>query len=237
MNFAYNAGTATLTVDRELQLDFAQALTNADYSSLLLRNQSFTVSHVATGDEDGINLPWFNKADAGLLFFELHGDEREVSLEVQRYYNTSANRVYLSIFSSRGNSEPIIHTAGFRLNPNRLPLLTIGFDLPTASLKNVSMEQRPSFTFPSSFSCSPSLTFPIRKAVQVVLTRAFYLASASAALFWIVFRLAASIGLLVVLVWLWRQYRASRQAQEADLEIGHVGETTVVDIPSSKEGK
>ncbi len=35
---------------------------------------------VKTGDQDGINLPWFAKADASLLFWEIHGDVVDLPL-------------------------------------------------------------------------------------------------------------------------------------------------------------
>lgn len=236
LNFAYNSSAATLTVNRELELDLAQALTNADNPTLSLRNQSFTISHVATGDLDGINLPWFNKADACLLYFELHGDEREVSLEVQRHHDSPAHQVSFSIVSSTRGTHSAAHAADHWSNSKGLPLLTIGFDWSNSS-ENTFLEQYPSFTFPSSFSTSPSLTYPIRRAIQIVLSRAFYLASASATVAWIVFRLVACIGLFVTLVWLWRHYRAGRETQEADLERGHGISTAVVAVPSSKEEK
>lgn len=42
----------------------------------------FTVL-VKTGDDDGINLPWFAPADAALLFWEIHSDTADVPLRVK----------------------------------------------------------------------------------------------------------------------------------------------------------
>lgn len=38
---------------------------------------------VKLGDQDGVNMPWFSRADATLLFWEIHDDQANAPLRLQ----------------------------------------------------------------------------------------------------------------------------------------------------------
>lgn len=214
LNFAYNHTNSSLHLNHKLHLDLTQALADPNDA---LWNQSFPNSHIATGELDGINMPWFNKADACLLFSELHGAETEITVHLQRKSNSSPYRVFVYMLASMTQPHSTASAANHASSKGQIPLLIMGFDL---SSDNGSVTRPPSFQFPTSFSTSPSSTYAVRRALQTVLSRAFYIAAAAATIAWIAFRLLAAVGLVFVCVWLGRQYRNGQSS-----EIGHAGKT------------
>lgn len=59
-------------------------------------------ANVKLGDQDGINMPWFPKADATLLFWEIHGDMRNIPLRLQVKRSMVANEFDVLVWAHSG---------------------------------------------------------------------------------------------------------------------------------------
>lgn len=75
--------------------------TRPSYNLSALASDSFVsapfAATVRLGDQDGVNMPWFAKADATLLFWEIHQDQENapLRLQVRKSVGESALEVFL----------------------------------------------------------------------------------------------------------------------------------------------
>jgi hypothetical protein len=110
-----------------------------------------------TGDQDGINLPWFRKADAVLLFNAIHHDD--VPMPVR--FLVFSWKIQLWPESQRWENAqlPAPHETPLLelLSDNRFLAPSISSVMPTWS------------EIEAHFSDSPSQTFAVRRAIQAVL--------------------------------------------------------------------
>lgn len=88
---ARSTGRRSFALDYKYDVDTAELLIGGSHSfnlGTLLASPSTPyvsdpfVIRVKTGDEDGINLPWFSPADSALLFWEIHRDTVEIPLSL-----------------------------------------------------------------------------------------------------------------------------------------------------------
>lgn len=77
LDYKYDADTGELLIGDSHSFDLGTLLS----SSTPYVSDPFVI-RVKTGDEDGINLPWFSPADSALLFWEIHRDIAEIPLRL-----------------------------------------------------------------------------------------------------------------------------------------------------------
>ena len=107
-----------------------------------------------TGDQDGINPPWFWRADATLLFWWIHRDNAVIPVRVKWTANYAVELWPDSQQWLYGSSQP----------PKGLePLITI------ENLHNEDPERFWAFAPKSPISSSPSRTYPIRVALLSII--------------------------------------------------------------------
>jgi hypothetical protein len=59
-------------------------------------------AYAKLGDQDGINMPWFPKADATLLFWEIHRDTRDIPLRLQVKRSIGPNEFDVFVWAHSG---------------------------------------------------------------------------------------------------------------------------------------
>ena len=113
---------------------------------------------VKMGDLDGINLPWFRKSDAMLLFWEIHKDSEILPLRLRIQEKSIQLYPDSEAFNSTDASNPSLMYE---------PLLEL-FNVD--GFNGTKIESRmPDSSNHDPISESPSLTFPLRRLIQAVL--------------------------------------------------------------------
>ena len=109
-----------------------------------------------TGDQDGINPPWFAKADSTLLFWWIHRDSAKVALKI-RWRDANNVEIWPASAEITGVNEP----------EDREPFLRLSFETPPENQGN-----RVSFlndVRTASQSSSPSATYAIRVMILAII--------------------------------------------------------------------
>jgi hypothetical protein len=105
-----------------------------------------------TGDQDGINPPWFTTADSTLLFWWIHGDKAKIALKV--YWRDAHN---IEIWPAQTTVD----------DAEDGPLLRLSFDAPPGNFGN-RLHLLQDVNVPSR-SSSPSATYAIRVVILMVI--------------------------------------------------------------------
>ncbi|KAK5059793.1 hypothetical protein LTR84_009676 [Exophiala bonariae] len=134
---------------------------------------------VKLGDQDGVNMPWFSRADATLLFYEIHGDRSNAPfrLQIDRSGDTGFDVfIWAHSMDEQETSWDIVEEVGTWEQPgSRRPLLEMHFTLKDSLNANVSIATQvvDTISVRADSGWSPSLTFPIRQGIVKILAPTF----------------------------------------------------------------
>ncbi|KIV87621.1 hypothetical protein, variant [Exophiala sideris] len=173
VEYSYDHGTDALLVGGSHGDSHAHSF---NLTALISSSSGLSVSEVftvrcKTGDEDGINLPWFTQADATLLFWEIHRDTAELPLRLRVQQRDDA-KLTVELLAQSSELEANEDTRDV------VPLLTITFD---AALSGQNGQGRDAFHayFPrGSRNSSPSRTFVFRRAISAILVPSWFFVEA-----------------------------------------------------------
>jgi hypothetical protein len=145
--------TYRLEQQRNTTLLFLQDGLTIDLSPSYVTSYPFTSQEkytlVNTGDQDGINPPWFTPADSTLLFWWIHGDKAKLALEV---YWVDAHTIEIRDADSGSQTEP---------------LLKLSFEKPAGDFGN-QLRLLKAVELPLG-SSSPSTTYAFRVAILAII--------------------------------------------------------------------
>ncbi|KAI1611056.1 hypothetical protein EDD36DRAFT_311697 [Exophiala viscosa] len=165
VEYSYARGTSQFFVGsgRSAHSFNLTALLSSSSSVSIL--EVFTV-RCKTGDEDGIDLPWFTQADATLLFWEIHRNVAYVPLRLRVVQHDEKRAVEVLAQSSvlEANHD----------SPDVVPLLTLTFD---AAVSQQNGQDQIAFHahFPKDpRNSSPSRTFDVRRAISAILVPTWF---------------------------------------------------------------
>lgn len=210
--YLFDPSSATLTLNGDVRLDIREMASHLadDWSdtpgSRVL--SVVTIPRLPHGDADGINLPWFNEADACLLWANLLLDYTTLDIQLEL--------VDLSSQPETDQREPseFLHPAILiRGAPSRAPPTrwSTSHGLPPALLtipleRDDSPPSSYSFIFPRhSGSHSPSRTYRIRLHLQDLMRHGYFIVVALSIVGWYMFHFFLVGGMIWCIVRWFRQ--------------------------------
>lgn len=206
LTFQYHPHDRSISINNHpISLDASLA-----YTSSLLPKSPIKLSHVITGNTDGVALPWFNMADACLFSAQIHHEEVS-PLYVQTFYRPEGDSTTMYILPSTAD--------GMTTSPD-IYLLAV-----TLAESGVL-----TFSFPS-FSYSPSTTYAMRSKILSILAAIYFTFEPFETLVLLAVKIVGYILRVLFVVWLYKLIRRYTRKKE------EVGESSQSDSRRKGDGE